>query len=490
MPFVSRLRQIRWTPSGQEPAFDTLGISTGNEIQPPASSIAAMIREMDLPVLATPSAALREATLLLQIASEVEHEFLLQYLYASYSLDPSKGPIVSGVQRQIVSVARQEMAHLVTVQNLLLALNQPFDINRENFPTHPDLYPFPAALEPVTSTTIAKYLTAEAPALNSITDPADRAIAVAAATQAAQSVPNLHRVGAIYAVLYWLLQEGDQAEGPWLLDRATIDALITKYGSGFHIKNADFADPAKIANFAANENEWGAFDSMHIDPVFPRLSALTAIKNISFQGEGPEESPGMPSHFRVFLGIYRDSLPNFPAGAVRNIPTNPCVVPAGVPPAGASNEISEPVTAAWASLLNLRYRILLLDILTALSLDRSSAPDAALRQSIISDWAVAFEMVSFIAPLAQGLTTKPLAATPANPQFAAAPFEFGDALPNTPCGLWKEQLTQLQRSAALVNTLLRTPGLSPSDSQLLNDISAFDAQRQPIINSRLQQHCT
>ena len=51
------------------------------------------------------------------------------------------------------------MAHLITVQNLLIALGKPVDLNREDFPLHPDLYPFPAALEPVSLVSLAKYIT-------------------------------------------------------------------------------------------------------------------------------------------------------------------------------------------------------------------------------------------------------------------------------------------------------------------------------------------
>jgi hypothetical protein len=58
---------------------------------------------------------------LLQLAAEVEHALMVQYLYAAASVH---GQTPEGVDasRDIAVVAIQEMGHLVTVQNLLLAI--------------------------------------------------------------------------------------------------------------------------------------------------------------------------------------------------------------------------------------------------------------------------------------------------------------------------------------------------------------------------------
>ena len=71
---------------------------------------------------------------LLRAGAEIEHSLAVQYLYAAYSIDET-----SHAPRNLTSlewkthlrlVAREEMAHLVTVQNLLLALGQEPHLNR------------------------------------------------------------------------------------------------------------------------------------------------------------------------------------------------------------------------------------------------------------------------------------------------------------------------------------------------------------------------
>ena len=78
-----------------------------------------------------PLAPRDEAVFLLDIAAEVEHAVMVQYLFAAYSLrDPSqftddKAALVRDWRKAIAMVAREEMGHLVTVQNLLRSLGAP-----------------------------------------------------------------------------------------------------------------------------------------------------------------------------------------------------------------------------------------------------------------------------------------------------------------------------------------------------------------------------
>lgn len=453
---------------------------------PTASTVESAIRSMAAPI---GRSAVDEAQFLLGIASEVEHAFLLQYLYASYSFDQtSANPAVDSAINEFVELARQEMGHLVTVQNLRRAIGAHLDLNSEDFPAHPDLYPFPAALEPVSSSSVAKYVTAEAPDQKDI-PPADRANAARAAAEAAQQVPKIQRVGAVYTALYWLFQSGDAPEGPWQLDATMIAALFDRYGAGFHVRDGDFVPAATAADVAASKQEWGGDPSVLVDPADPRASALSALFGIASQGEGPAVMAGQPSHFTVTLNMYRSELPAFPAGSVLDIPVNPYVLAEGAAPTADPAEISHPVTTVWARLLNARYRILLLDILTGLSLSRTT--NNQLRQTMIADWAVNNEMVSFVSSLAQGLTIRPRTADPAaKPASAGAPFTFGDALPPTPCGQWKEQLALLQRSSDLITRLRNLPGFTPADKALLDSIEQFDNTRKKTIADRIGLHCS
>jgi hypothetical protein len=87
-----------------------------------------------------------KAVYLLQIAAEIEHSLMLQYLYAAYSIDstfgqptnPNLSRTINGWKVAIRGIARQEMAHFATVQNLLIALgDEPYCERENNFSDAP-----------------------------------------------------------------------------------------------------------------------------------------------------------------------------------------------------------------------------------------------------------------------------------------------------------------------------------------------------------------
>src|SRR5262245_11506345 len=108
------------------------------------------------------------ATKLLHIGAEVEHSLAVQYLYAAYSLgggheDPVRRPLVQQWQHQLLEIAREEMAHLATIENLLVGMGSPVSFEREEFPARTDLYPFPFELQKLTKRTLGMYTLAEMP---------------------------------------------------------------------------------------------------------------------------------------------------------------------------------------------------------------------------------------------------------------------------------------------------------------------------------------
>src|SRR5262249_34700218 len=73
-----------------------------------------------------PAARARDAAIfLLHTAAEIEHALLVQYLYAAYSLGDPKDKTLRAWQDSIVTIAKQEMSHLMTVQGLLRFLGGP-----------------------------------------------------------------------------------------------------------------------------------------------------------------------------------------------------------------------------------------------------------------------------------------------------------------------------------------------------------------------------
>ena len=108
---------------------------------------------------------------LLTIDAEIEHALMDQYLYAAYSLGGPQVPLkhqdmVANWQRTILGVAREEMGHLISVQNVLRLIGAPLALLREDSPWDSPFYPFPFRLEPASINTIARYVFAESPPLD------------------------------------------------------------------------------------------------------------------------------------------------------------------------------------------------------------------------------------------------------------------------------------------------------------------------------------
>ena len=76
--------------------------------------------------------------MLLHIAAEIEHGLMVEYLYAAYSLGGEvaarHADQVRGWRDVILTVAREEMGHLITVQNLLLLIGGPVSFERQDYP--------------------------------------------------------------------------------------------------------------------------------------------------------------------------------------------------------------------------------------------------------------------------------------------------------------------------------------------------------------------
>ena len=106
--------------------------------------------------------------MLLYFGAEIEHSLMVQYLYAAYSINenqskPEDRLMMERWRSSILSVAREEMGHLLTVQNLLVLLGAPVNFYRRDFPWTTDWYPFPPRLEKFSEKALACYIYAEMP---------------------------------------------------------------------------------------------------------------------------------------------------------------------------------------------------------------------------------------------------------------------------------------------------------------------------------------
>ncbi len=219
------------------------------------------------------------AIMLLHIAAAIEHALMVQYLYAAYSLGGEQvpmrhRPMVERWRSSILAAAKEEMGHLLTVQNVLALLGGPISLDREDYPWDSPFYPAPFTLAPLSLGTLALYVFAEMPEEWQSEDSECREEIIRCATQKARelsphSQSEAHRVGIIYQALIAILAD--------------------------HRRLPDAAFHAASLPLQASWDEWGRGyrkgarnAEVIIEPVATRDEALLALHKIVRQGESPE----------------------------------------------------------------------------------------------------------------------------------------------------------------------------------------------------------
>lgn len=105
-----------------------------------------------MPVLEEEHDPIAMAEQFLALAAEIEHSLLVEYLYAHFSLNQSSS-FGSEHADTLLTIAIEEMGHLMTVQNLRKAIGHGPHFDLQTDPSlgtgNPD-YPFPLRLVPLT----------------------------------------------------------------------------------------------------------------------------------------------------------------------------------------------------------------------------------------------------------------------------------------------------------------------------------------------------
>src|SRR5215471_9904626 len=403
---------------------------------------------VEIPDLSEFPAPADKARILLETAAEVEHALLVQYLYAAFSLknsqevsDPAQQSALRDWPKVLLLIARQEMGHLMTAQNLLLAIRLRPNLEREDFPPRKDLYPFKLHLEPLSQRSLAKYVAAEAPQ-----DPAGIDDIIALATESAGTI---HRVGVIYGLLGVVFSTeqsvtaGGSGSDPWdmVLRRLAAAAHQQSAASSWHLGD-DAIDPQTLA-FQGDTDNWSG-GGVTIHRIGDRAAALEAIRDVAEQGEGPTDS-GKASHFDRYQRMYRggDGIPPFPPPGAWN-PTH------AMPTDPRPDAIVEPRTKRWAQLADLRYGLLLgfieHHLLTSDAEDRAH----------LASWAIN-EMFTL-----RSLAGK-LATLPQDNGVAALPFTLPASLhlPATEPERWQ---LQRERTTAAIGHVQQMQAADPADA--------------------------
>ncbi|HEV2999219.1 MAG TPA: ferritin-like domain-containing protein [Solirubrobacteraceae bacterium] len=334
-------------------------------------------------------------------AAELEHGLLVQYLFAAYSLKKrlDEGLTaraqeqVRGWEGVIAGVAREEMAHLGTVCNLLSAIGAAPRFGRPNFPQPSgSYYPFDFRLTALHDATLYRFVCFELPVGEPPPDPPVRAdFARAAFALRAAEAPDVvpdPEVFRYVGELYGKIREGFRAVPEGEL----------------------FIGP----RFAQDTDTWSNSFRLHL--ATGRSSAERAIDAIVLEGEGsPANREG--SHYDRFRDM-RAAL----AAQPKLVPSRPVVddprtrAHRDAPLGGTLIEREE--TVAVAELANAVYITMLLLLLQYYGYGgETPAQRDAIRSALRQLMSAVFR------PLAEILTELPVGADPES-GTAGPPFEL------------------------------------------------------------------
>ncbi|MGQ0778833.1 MAG: ferritin-like domain-containing protein [Pseudonocardiales bacterium] len=434
-----------------------------------------------------------EAVFLLTAAAEIEHALMVQYLYAAYSVrvaDPNRTELET-VQERLTQIAREEMGHLVTVQNLLHLIGGPLNLNRDVSPYSSAIYPFRFTLEPVTLDSLAKYVIAESPSeLPSELSDADRELLDQIRVDATRSNggQEVRHIGPVFARLEYLFSDG-LADDDFHLDTFALQAKFPDWG--YEPRAGGPGEPLIVASFADP------------DVAAVRAAALAAIRAVGAQGEGFDPAPeGTESHFERFFDVYKRVSALSAAGVTITWPvaTNPnttstpteppCdVVETALEAHASTGRINHPRTRAWAHLFNLRYRLLLGQLAHFLRLDHdlySEAPGPGLGDRTDRGLLLigTFDEMRHLKKIAGKLVQLPKD-DPPGAVHAGPPFELPYTLnlPDAEPQRWRMHLDASRAAVALIREQLQPDDTAADADGFLTDLVSQDARAQIVMQS-------
>jgi hypothetical protein len=389
------------------------------------------------------------AIFLLSTAAEIEHSLMVQYLYAAYSLGGPQVPEehradVLRWQQIILGIAKEEMGHLVTVQNILTLLGGPLHLDREDYPWGSEFYPYRFMLEPLSKKSLAKYVVAESPEdwPKSVKHERD-GIEELARDAAMQSVIPVHK---LYDEMIKILSNPKHI--PDLLFRAEtypLQASWDDWGRGY-AKGARGA----VANMAPE---------VLVKPAASRTEAVAALKAIAEQGEAVKQSAdSTSSHFWRFLCVYHEFSKVIGWSPTLPLAENPRAPGLG---AGDGGTVVEHLEASWwAGLFNLRYRMLLAYLAHAFRLSDDPAQNAmpARRGQVLNRVFGEMYNLKAIADILTGLPLKNDLKTRAGPPFE---MPYSLSFPSSETAFWRLHFDLIEASKAQLARVKRcaTTGL-------------------------------
>lgn len=427
---------------------------------------------------------------LLYINAEIEHGLMLQYLYSGYSIGGAQVPEkyqdkVRNWQEIILGIAKEEMGHFISVQNILKVIGAPLNFGRMDYPWDTPFYPFPFKLEPLSLKSLAKYVYAESPeGWIDFDDPYAKEVKKLVHAQTADP----HRVGALFTVMMDIVNDTELIP----------DELFQSNTFPFQAKFDEWGRSYTGGQRGASAHGPKGGPDVLVLPLTCRDDVYNSLLEISEQGEAPkkEEDGGKPSHFDRFLYVFKElnevlkEDKNFmPA---RNVAVNPFIpgkddegVPHGSINVGTDYEqdaIADPEARAWGHLFNVRYRMLLNYLAHSFLLDDGFNNSGAVspRATIIN---ATFGEMYNLRSISNVMVQLPLNPGGVGGKNAGPPFTIPYTL-NLPMGehnRWLEHKNLLEASKTIVDDLLPHV-VSENNLRYLRSLMESDDKLMQIIN--------
>jgi hypothetical protein len=289
---------------------------------------------------------------LLHIAAEIEHALMVEYLYAAYSLGgpdvhADRQTEVLSWQRSILGIAKEEMGHLLSVQNVLRLIGGALNLDREDYPWDIPFYPYPFALEPLSRSSLAKYIFAESPDSwpPDLTGEERQEIENVVKMSPSQAP---HRVGQLYELMTDIVSDREALpDSIFREETVPFQASWDEWGRGYQ------GDTGGTHSDKPRPN-------VIVQRVASRSETIAVLNLIARQGEWPEADPKAQelSHFRRFLKVFRAfPKPNDKWSPTWAVPTNPQAPGFANPNSGPI--VEHPEASLWSLIFNIRYRMLL-----------------------------------------------------------------------------------------------------------------------------------
>jgi hypothetical protein len=278
-------------------------------------------------------------------ASELEHNLMCLYLFASFSLKQADDNSLNATEHKhvrawekvIKTIAIQEMGHLALVSNLISAIGGTATFRRPDFPVRPGYYPsdFIIELSPFSMSTLEHFIFLERPADSDVQTSEE----FEASSEYKREAP-LRRL---------MSHVGDYE---------TVAELYSAIGTGLEHLVESLGDEKVFCGSASLQLSEDEIKLTGLAKITDLRSAKDAIKVIIEQGEGGECED---CHFHLFEGIraeYLDLLSKNPSfNPARDCAKNPAM---RKPPVGSEKIwIEHSRASAYLDIANALYGLLL-----------------------------------------------------------------------------------------------------------------------------------